>query len=168
MKLSHFSAKPISTVTTVDPTKRGSGLYKPNGLWVSVDGSDDWKSWCEGENFADLDQYYHYRIDLIPKANILHLKTEQQVLAFTRKYITHNPLFPAELENMASAKMIDWHKVSELYHGIIIAPYQWECRLAMETHWYYGWDCASGCIWDAAAVKGIKLLRPPLKERKKA
>jgi hypothetical protein len=21
--------------------------------------------------------------------------------------------------------------------------------------WYYGWDCASGCIWDSAAVERV-------------
>ena len=26
----------------------------------------------------------------------------------------------------------------------------------MELFWYYGWDCASGCIWDPAAVAEIK------------
>jgi len=36
--------------------------------------------------------------------------------------------------------------VSKEYDGIEIAPYQWDARLSLI--WYYGWDVASGCIWN--------------------
>lgn len=48
--------------------------------------------------------------------------------------------------------MISWKKVRKNYDGIIIAPYQWDCRNASETTWYYPWDCASGCIWNLEKV----------------
>ena len=50
---------------------------------------------------------------------------------------------------------IDWPKVAERYDGIIIAPYQWSRRLDGPM-WYYGWDCASGCVWRARAVLELK------------
>ena len=49
---------------------------------------------------------------------------------------------------------IQWAEVASLYDGIEIAPYQFERRLGYHSEigkavsdWYYGWDCASGCIW---------------------
>ena len=42
-------------------------------------------------------------------------------------------------------------------------------RLDMETRWYYGWDCASGCVWDASAVQSVEPLpdfvKPQVRER---
>ena len=37
--------------------------------------------------------------------------------------------------------------------GIIIAPYQWYCRMTVD--WYYTWDCASGCIWNLDAIESV-------------
>jgi len=47
---------------------------------------------------------------------------------------------------------INWSAVADRYSGIEISPYQWEARDGSETSWYYGWDVASGCIWDPAII----------------
>lgn len=49
---------------------------------------------------------------------------------------------------------INWPMVADRYQGIVIAPYLWSRRMDGGL-WYYGWDCASGCIWDAAAVASV-------------
>lgn len=41
------------------------------------------------------------------------------------------------------------------YDGIIIAPYVWSLRLDIDFFWYYDWDCASGVIWNSAAVSNL-------------
>ena len=46
---------------------------------------------------------------------------------------------------------IDWKKVASKYDGIEINPYQFEARY--QYLWYYGWDVASGCIWNLKSVK---------------
>ena len=54
------------------------------------------------------------------------------------------------------AKEPIWPGVAaEGWAGIEIAPYIWARRLDGPARWYYGWDAASGCIWDptAAAVE---------------
>jgi hypothetical protein len=61
---------------------------------------------------------------------------------------------------------IDWLRVAQKSAGIIIAPYIWERRLHLP--WYYGWDCASGCVWDAAAVLSVKRLKSVRPRRTKA
>ena len=60
---------------------------------------------------------------------------------------------------------IDWAAVARCYQGIIIPTYHFEFRF--DTHvsdWYYGWDCASGCIWDAGAIASVSLVREDVRE----
>jgi len=54
---------------------------------------------------------------------------------------------------------IDWEAVAKRYTGIEIEPYNWERRnsgpnnnYSMSMLWYYGWDCASGCVWELDAL----------------
>ena len=69
--------------------------------------------------------------------------------------------FTAEYgDNERYCRMIQWDRVAERYQGIVITPYIWSRRLEPETHWYYPWDCASGCIWDGEAVESITVLAP--------
>ncbi len=52
-------------------------------------------------------------------------------------------------------RAIEWWRVAQKYPGIMITPYCWQRRL--DLFWYYGWDCASGCIWDSEAVASIEV-----------
>ena len=52
---------------------------------------------------------------------------------------------------------MDWGYLATQYQGLIIAPYLWDLRL-FGPAWYYGWDCASGCIWDLTAVESFSLV----------
>jgi hypothetical protein len=45
--------------------------------------------------------------------------------------------------------------LTDKYDGIEINPYQFEARY--QYLWYYGWDIASGCVWNLNNVK-LKLL----------
>jgi hypothetical protein len=55
---------------------------------------------------------------------------------------------------------INWRRVARKYHGIVIAPYLRELRFDEAVWWYYGWDCASGCIWNRKAIAGVEELAP--------
>jgi hypothetical protein len=146
MKLSHYSA----SATLVPESKtQGDPTNKPRGLWVSVDGEDDWASWCRGEEFHLDDLAHRFRVDIEP--GTLVLATAEDLLAFTASYGA-----PDSLGNTEFTMRIDWRAVARAYPGIIIAPYQWSQRLDNRTHWYYGWDCASGCIWDADIITSIE------------
>lgn len=147
MRLLHYSDNPVLTVRSVsqaDPER--SRFDKPKGFWISVEGEDDWASWCRNENFRDVDAQVVTEVFLTRDANVLLLKTAEDLDEITREY-GNSPI--PELPDFVS---IDWERLAEEYQGIIIAPYIWERRLDGIAKWYYGWDCASGCIWDAAAV----------------
>lgn len=165
MKLFHYSATKITAPKSVAQKNSwadGTPLGKPRGLWVSVD--DDWKRWCESEHFYLSNFTYEHEVILAPDANILYLKNAQEIRGFGVEFAYKR----SKLNKISSAGFIydiDWVKVARRWQGIIIAPYSYEMRLS-DHMWYYGWDCASGCIWDAAAIKDIKVVakNEPVKE----
>lgn len=153
MRLLHYTSKPLHAVHSVEqPAKVGSRYDKPRGLWVSVEGEDDWATWCRAEQFGDVDAQMCYEIVLADDARILRLSSALDLHEFTHQH-GFNPYPDSNLFSRGHA--IRWADVACEYQGIIIAPYIWGCRLNNATSWYYSWDCASGCIWDADAIARV-------------
>jgi hypothetical protein len=158
MRLIHYCAEPFQLeprpYNQFDLVRQA----KPNGLWVSVESTEsggdnfNWREWCKAERFHLQNLECAYEIELREDANILHLKTRDEIFEFTNKYRA----FSKNFDGQNDTYQINWQKVKKLHQGIIIAPYQWKCRLALESCWYYGWDCSSGCIWDLTCIKEFK------------
>jgi len=119
---------------------------KPRGFWVSVQGPDDWYEWCTSEEWATSTLPYPHEVTLAAGANLLVLSTVAELRAFTAQYLPAPGGFTTR---------IDWASVQGRYDGIVIAPYQWELRFDVDMHWYYTWDCASGCIWNLNAIDAV-------------
>jgi hypothetical protein len=152
-RLIHYSKKPLLRVKSITHSDHAAGAYKTPGLWVSVEGEDDWVNWCRNESF-DLDGFSHAtEIILGADANVHLLSMASQIDAFTRRF---SPKNRPEWD-----RSLDWPAIRENWRGLIIAPYCYARRLAPHTSWYYAWDCASGVIWDAAAVKELRSIEPP-------
>lgn len=160
MTLCHYSATPFA----LDSTRRYQQepeQMKPNGLWLSAEDDDPeesygWRQWCEGNDF-NLDGLAHrVEVELTADARILRLDSAQHIRWFTREY-GRQPLATWD-----SLRAIDWCLVASRHQGILIAPYQWECRLDRSTFWYYPWDCASACVWDASCVVVKSFAAAPL------
>lgn len=156
MRLIHYSAKPLTTIRSMPHDPARCGAYKTLGLWVSVEGDYDWRWWCESESFG-LDRLTHAtEIILVANANIKHLRDARDIDRFTdRFHPKRRPKWDHDL---------DWLAIRERWNGLIIAPYIWSRRVAPHTSWYYGWDCASGVIWNADAIATIR----PLEDKKTA
>ena len=124
--------------------KSESGFWmtydKPKGLWITDNSKYNWHWWSTAESFRIDALCYRQKIILKPEANILLLKSDADLLDFTTKY---------HARHVADDRLggIDWSAVAAEYDGIVITPYRWKLRLSQKTRWYYGWDCASGCIW---------------------
>lgn len=139
-----------SDVVTLDRTRTyeqpssESPYDKPKGLWVSVEGEDDWRHWCETEDFRTEALAVPHEVKLTEDADLLLLKDADDLLEFQHNYGT-----PYRFSSRGDL-MIEWKRVAREFAGIIIAPYQWKHRLNLS--WYYTWDCSSGCIWDLSVV----------------
>jgi len=148
-KLIHFSEEAVELIYSVKEQKVND---KPNGFWVSVENNGDgWKNWCEGESFNTGRLVYENEIIISKLANILLITKNKELDDFHKKY-------QAALVGMErwGNQYIDWRSVAKDYQGIIITPYLYNRRFDKSARWYYGWDCASGCIWNKEAIKSIK------------
>ena len=146
MRLLHYTPAPLEHIRSVEQSGDRYRDDKPEGLWISVEGEDDWLDWCEQAEYDNPAAQICYEIVLADDSRVLHLATSGDLRIFTELY-----------KSRGSFGGIDWQRVAEQHDGIIIAPYQWSCRLDHETRWYYGWDCASGCLWSRDAVADVQL-----------
>jgi len=161
----HWASDPVKLRTKDYPQ---CGHPKPNGLWFDVNGS--WKRWCDAAQFRLENLRYRHTVTLLDTSRILFLRHARDVDAFTGEYgrnlAGHIRLLQSTEDNDAFARRygrdlfgeiqrqfsnyIMWAEVAERYSGIIINPYS---RARSQTYlWYYGWNCASGCIWDTKIV----------------
>ena len=138
----HLSHKPITELRD-----RRKDLYperKPVGFWYNVDG--DWEGWVRDRGIY-APNARRYRVELKPRT-LLRIRTHAGIQQFFRRYKA--PGCGPAMSIIAGG--IDWPRVAERWAGIEIAPY-----LGMGEHhewlqWYYGWDVASGCVWDPPAA----------------
>lgn len=160
MDLLHWSIRPVDTVESVDQEPGESAIHhKPHGFWVSVgDGEDGWREWCESSDFGIARLAECHRVTLVEGANILRISSAHELLDFTRCFEAMREWQKKSSDLDWRGNAIDWREVAKKHDGIIIAPYIWECRLNPRSHWYYSWDVASGCIWNADAIAGIERL----------
>jgi len=153
MNLTHYAAEPVTLDRTrVYAQSKEIWTYeKPVGLWVSADGEQDWPAWCHGEEFSLGSLAIPHRVTLAANANILTITNLLEIDEFTvehAKPTTHDPHTKWVCDSLFWG--VDWRQVADQFDGIVIAPYQLARRYKLS--WYYGWDCASGCIWNLDAV----------------
>lgn len=111
---------------------------KPSGLWYGIGRS--WLDFVAGDFTAAAHEYlYKFEIN---RERLLRI---DDYPAFDTTWHTHRD----------TAYFMDWPTIAEKFAGIEIAPYLYQRRL--EALWYYGWDCASGCIWDKDVITDITL-----------
>lgn len=131
---------------------------KPDGLWYSFGPS--WIKFLSNgyEGFLDgwgnKDRWEYQRVSLyshvyklsLHRRNILSIKDEKSFDSFHKKYSNFH------------RDAIKWSKVAKEYAGIEIR-YLSEKDEDEHIKWYKHWDCSSGCIWDASAVRSIRVIK---------
>lgn len=141
----HIAAGAIDRIVEVaqrPPHAMDGNPFKPRGLWYEIGGA--WREWCAAERCDWVSGRRLYRLELNGE-NVLRLGTDAEIDAFTERYMV--ALYPGQrvhgLDSTFGA--IDWRPVAAVWDGIEIMPYCYESRF--RHMWYYGWDCASGCLW---------------------
>jgi hypothetical protein len=153
MKLIHYANKEFALEPRQYDQHELPWQAKPNGLWISIEGPDDWEWWCTQEDYNTENLVVSYEVKLKENAKILYLHTEEEILEMAEKYPNKTRSWDIESDTY----QLDWNEIKKEYQGIIIPQYLWECRLSLKSCWYYGWDCTSGCIWDLTCIEEFKL-----------
>lgn len=131
---------------------------KPKGLWYGI--NESWVEWCSTESPGWVQDHLHELV--LDESKILRVSNLKEFELFEKEFGMMDPMLKMLEERLPpgigsfslSRECIDWHKVADKYSGLEITPYLWEKRLS--SMWYYGWDCASGCVWNADAVLEVK------------
>lgn len=128
---------------------------KPNGLWYECqDGSStSWKEFCEFGLTGGASRYDSSYNVALNDYNILFIPDEHHFEKFYKMYSVNPPYDPDGSKGFD--KLIDWPLVADHYAGIEICPYLSNKRHDDDSFWYYGWDVASGCVWDPAGIKEL-------------
>ena len=132
---------------------------KPRGFWYSAGSADDgWDDWCLGEEWNVDGLRYRSAVD-VDLDRMLVLTDEASIRFFADEYSR-----PMSVR-LPDFRSVDWPSVARCYAGIEVAPYCWSLRLEPGFLWYYGWDCASGCVWDLSAIRSVARCAPNEDER---
>jgi hypothetical protein len=127
--------------------------YKPYGIWFGV--GPDWLDrlvFGKGPEVGypqphramqrRAPKHFVYKLEL-DKSEYLIINSDSQLKAFSKRY----SLGPYD---------VNWPLVAAEFDGIEISPFLY--RVAGEHDWYYPWDVASGCTWNADTVLGVEEL----------
>lgn len=135
-------------VGEIRPVKQSHAM-KPRGLWYGFGAS--WLEWCASEQPDWIGEHF-YEVRLADHASVLRIESAGALQRFAHEYEAPSPV---------DGTYIDWPRVCSEYDAIEINPYQWSCRLQLGMTWYYGWDVASGCVWNPSIVSVSEAARPP-------
>jgi hypothetical protein len=119
---------------------------KPWGsVWWGVGG--DWIRWLSYEAPDWLEDRYPVISALyLDDSGLLTIENDSQLEVFTAKYPDENSLLP-------KGSGIHWDYLKDKgFSGIEIPTYLQKSRYSRTAFWYYGWDCASGAVWDQKAI----------------
>jgi hypothetical protein len=162
----HWASAPVKLRRMSYPQR---GHPKPNGFWFDVD--ESWKRWCNAAQFSLEALRYRHPVRILDTSRILFLRNAKDIDVFTREYARN---LSGHIQLIQSAEGIEafnsqygrnlfddiqrqfsnyivWGEVAEKHSGIIIDPYS-RAR-SLRYLWYYGWNCAGGCIWDTRVIR---------------
>ena len=145
--LTHFGDE-VDLSRTYDQGDEYRRRDKPQGLWLSDESDYGWSEWRRDESFRDTGKQLRTDFRLTEGANILHLDSDHAIRTFANEW--------GETDLYGGIRWVD---LASRYDGILITPYQWKSRL--DVSFYYGWDCASACVWNLDALKVAPKVTPP-------
>lgn len=146
MRFIHYHDHLVTEMLDSSQIETSSCLDKPRGLWFCPAGDSGWTNFVR-RNLSTSRISARTEIVVSKTANIAKIASASDLYSFGEFY---------GVDVLGGlARGVDWRRVALDYEGILITPYLEECRLAMHSIWYYGWDCASGCVWRKSAVEKL-------------
>jgi len=149
----HLSSSP--TISFKDMSLSQSIDNKPRGLWYAC--GNEWINFEKDTSDFHLHNQpqYLFKIEINPSAMFM-IKNNQELDNFGDTYSCSWQQKYKDINAPPGRPFINWPEVAKKYGGIEICPYLGSRRRDPTQTWYYGWDVASGCIWNKNAIVNIK------------
>lgn len=155
----HFSEEPLESIKHI-PLEKQQLLSKPIGFWYSWGGT--WPLYLLSEFFylgrkegkwatnriENINYIYKVNIDF---RDVLRIRRKKDFTWICNEYGKPSTNDMARFADYPYD--VNWHKFCIDFKGIDI---EYDKNASYDYHWYYGWDCSSGCIWNKDAIKGYK------------
>ena len=134
-------------------TKPSHPLEKPKGLWYGCGGV--WIEWLrKNPEMANMLKRANYLYEIKLGEEVIQISNDDEFGDFQSYHAFSLEWAPDIIETA-----VDWKGLQEEeYNGIEICPYNPGRRSHYDSRWYYGWDVASGCIWNSAGISEVRLL----------
>jgi hypothetical protein len=156
----HYTNPGITAIDlsrTYQQTAENLVFHTPNGLWLSVTGTNDWEKYCHKNGLSPENLQSKFQITLKPAAKIILLYDDAVFKDFEKDYAYYPEGIEIQGDNYTLNLSIAWERILSDYQGIIVPivlPKLYNMGL-----WYDTWCCTSGCIWDLQAVeRAVKLV----------
>lgn len=121
-------------------------MPKPRGIWYSC--GIEWIDFTVNEQPHWFYPEYVYSL-AIETDTLVTIHNAADMKAFDDAYGT------------TWKESIDWEACAEKYDGIEICP--WLRSMETKFPWYFGWDVASGCIWNPEIILDVSHIKVPQK-----
>lgn len=176
MRLRHFSQTPHMRLQDIEPyddriyrvapnwaEKRSEWRIwgKPRGaFWVSdEDAHTTWSGYCNDLYQVTNMRLGHYIYDIVVHETdrVLYIDDMLSYARFENTYAVAAADKFHDIRYGTEENYIDWGRVDLDYDAVIISPFRGYWHLPC-THWYYGWDCASGPILHPRVIKSLELV----------
>jgi len=153
MKLTHWTNKEYE-----EKVLEGKAIFshpqkhfiKPDGLWISVDGS--WEDWVNGEWDSWMNNKVCVEVELAKDINLFVINSKEEFLK-KFKEITG--------EDYPSVNVKDRYELIPIFHIGLKHQYDgvwlkskpfYQHRLGADFDYFYCWDCESICVWNGDKV----------------
>ena len=134
----------------IDHIYEGAGLYKPKGLWACPEYAiDEWKDWCEGEDYKVDFLSEHFDFTLKPETKILRIKDVSDILPYCKSDDIAHPCFC--YTDPTIDKILDLEKIYREFDGMEVDMRSgWS--LFHDSKLFYTWDVSSIVIWYLSRI----------------
>ena len=149
MNISNYTAEGVTALDlnrAYAQTAKGFERHTPNGLWLSITGTNDWEKNCLKNNYRLDNLKSEFQVILKNTSKILILHSAAAYENFAKKYSYYGGQSRRIL-------LFRWEEIIINYQGIALPhlnPYVFGI-----VQWHNAWRSTSACIWDLQAVKKV-------------
>lgn len=131
-------------------------------MWYQV--GSGWEDWAKGNDFYSDLPGMRRTVMAVDPTRLLQIHTKDECADLQRRYrVDYLPCMEPLRTNLAALGYgLNWPALMDEYDGLELTGFEYEWGLDFagygktpSSRWCYGWDCASGVLWNAHTAARI-------------